>query len=64
MIGGCAGGRPNQCHYAALYAGSFALGVASGLMGDRWSMGFLVETERQVGCIWMTTSRGWTQPTM
>ena len=30
------------------YAGSFALGVASGLMGDRWSMGFLVETERQV----------------
>ncbi len=30
------------------YAGSFALGVASGLAGDRWSMGFLVETERQV----------------
>jgi ubiquinone biosynthesis monooxygenase Coq7 len=30
------------------YAGSFALGVASGLMGDRWSLGFLVETERQV----------------
>lgn len=30
------------------YAGSFALGVASGLMGDKWSMGFLVETERQV----------------
>lgn len=30
------------------YAGSFALGVATGLAGDRWSMGFLVETERQV----------------
>ncbi len=30
------------------YAGSFGLGVASGLLGDRWSMGFLVETERQV----------------
>ena len=30
------------------YAGSFTLGVASGLAGDRWSMGFLVETERQV----------------
>jgi ubiquinone biosynthesis monooxygenase Coq7 len=30
------------------YAGSFALGVTSGLAGDRWSMGFLVETERQV----------------
>jgi 3-demethoxyubiquinol 3-hydroxylase len=30
------------------YAGSFGLGVVSGLAGDRWSMGFLVETERQV----------------
>jgi len=30
------------------YAGSFALGVASGAAGDRWSMGFLVETEGQV----------------
>lgn len=30
------------------YAGAFSLGVASGLMGDKWSMGFLVETERQV----------------
>lgn len=32
----------------AFYAGSFALGVVSGLLGDRWSLGFLVETERQV----------------
>lgn len=30
------------------YAGAFSLGVASALMGDRWSLGFLVETERQV----------------
>ena len=30
------------------YAGSFAFGVASGLAGDRWSMGFLAETESQV----------------
>jgi ubiquinone biosynthesis monooxygenase Coq7 len=30
------------------YAGSFGLGVASGMLGDRWSMAFLVETERQV----------------
>jgi ubiquinone biosynthesis monooxygenase Coq7 len=30
------------------YAGSFALGVASGLAGDRWSLGFLAETEKQV----------------
>ena len=33
---------------AAFYAGAFGLGVVSGLLGDRWSMGFLVETERQV----------------
>ena len=30
------------------YAGSFALGMVSGAAGDRWSMAFLVETERQV----------------
>lgn len=30
------------------YAGSFALGVVSGLAGDRWSLGFLAETEAQV----------------
>lgn len=30
------------------YAGSFGLGVASGMLGDKWSMAFLVETERQV----------------
>ena len=30
------------------YAGSFAFGVVSGLAGDKWSMGFLAETEAQV----------------
>lgn len=30
------------------YAGSFALGLVSGAAGDRWSMGFLAETEAQV----------------
>lgn len=30
------------------YAGSFAMGALAGLAGDRWSLGFVVETERQV----------------
>jgi ubiquinone biosynthesis monooxygenase Coq7 len=30
------------------YAGSFAMGAAAGLAGDNWSLGFVVETERQV----------------
>jgi ubiquinone biosynthesis monooxygenase Coq7 len=30
------------------YAVSFAMGVASGSLGDRWNLGFLAETERQV----------------
>jgi ubiquinone biosynthesis monooxygenase Coq7 len=30
------------------YLGSFAIGAAAGLAGDRWSLGFIVETERQV----------------
>lgn len=30
------------------YAGSFAIGAAAGLAGDRWSLGFVEETERQV----------------
>jgi ubiquinone biosynthesis monooxygenase Coq7 len=30
------------------YAGSFAIGAAAGLAGDRWSLGFIDETERQV----------------
>ena len=30
------------------YAGSFGIGLLAGLAGDRWSLGFVVETERQV----------------
>jgi ubiquinone biosynthesis monooxygenase Coq7 len=30
------------------YVGSFTLGALAGALGDRWSMGFLAETERQV----------------
>jgi len=30
------------------YTGSFAIGAASGLFGDKWSLGFLAETEHQV----------------
>lgn len=30
------------------YAGSFAIGAAAALLGDRTSLGFVVETERQV----------------
>jgi len=30
------------------YAGSLALGVAAGVLGDRWNLAFLAETERQV----------------
>ena len=30
------------------FAGSFAIGAVSGLLGDKWSLGFLAETERQV----------------
>ena len=30
------------------YGGSFAIGAVAGFLGDRWSLGFLAETERQV----------------
>ena len=30
------------------YAGSFAIGLAAGLAGDKWSLGFVAETEKQV----------------
>lgn len=30
------------------YAGAFAIGAAAGILGDRWSLAFLAETERQV----------------
>lgn len=31
------------------YAGSFALGALAGALGDKWNLGFLAETENQVG---------------
>jgi ubiquinone biosynthesis monooxygenase Coq7 len=30
------------------YAGSFAIGALAGVIGDKWSLGFVAETERQV----------------
>jgi ubiquinone biosynthesis monooxygenase Coq7 len=30
------------------YMGSFVLGLSAGFMGDKWSLGFLAETEKQV----------------
>jgi ubiquinone biosynthesis monooxygenase Coq7 len=32
-----------------LYTGSLAIGAVAGMLGDRWNLGFLAETERQVG---------------
>jgi 3-demethoxyubiquinol 3-hydroxylase len=42
------GGRKSMLN-PLFYAGSFALGTAAGLMGDKWNLGFLAETEKQVG---------------
>ncbi|SEP08529.1 2-polyprenyl-3-methyl-6-methoxy-1,4-benzoquinone monooxygenase [Nitrosovibrio sp. Nv6] len=30
------------------YGGSFAIGALAGVLGDKWNLGFLAETERQV----------------
>jgi ubiquinone biosynthesis monooxygenase Coq7 len=30
------------------YAGAYTIGAASGVLGDKWSLGFIAETERQV----------------
>jgi len=32
----------------AWYIGSLAMGITAGIFGDRWNLGFLAETERQV----------------
>ena len=32
----------------AWYLGSYAIGAAVGILGDKWSLGFISETERQV----------------
>jgi 3-demethoxyubiquinol 3-hydroxylase len=39
--------RPSRLR-PAWYAGAWLIGAASGLLGDRWSLGFVEETERQV----------------
>ena len=36
----------------AWYAGSWLIGVLAGLAGDRVSLGFVAETERQVRDVW------------
>jgi len=41
------GSRPSLLN-PIWYGGSFALGVLAGLAGDAWSLGFVVETEKQV----------------
>jgi ubiquinone biosynthesis monooxygenase Coq7 len=41
------GARPSRLN-PVWYAGSLAVGALAGLMGDRVSLGFLAETERQV----------------
>jgi len=41
------GSRPSLAN-PLWYAGSFAIGLCAGLAGDRTSLGFVVETERQV----------------
>jgi len=41
------GGRLSMLN-PAFYAGAFAIGALTGALGDRWNLGFLAETERQV----------------
>ena len=41
------GGRPSVLN-PVWYAGSFLLGAGAGLLGDRWNLAFLAETEQQV----------------
>jgi len=41
------GGRTSRLN-ALWYGGSFAIGALAGLRGDRFSLGFITETERQV----------------
>ncbi len=42
------GGRPSFLN-PVWYAGSLAIGVVAGALGERWNLGFLAETETQVG---------------
>ena len=41
------GGRTSRLN-PLFYCGAFALGAVAGALGDRWNLGFLAETERQV----------------
>jgi ubiquinone biosynthesis monooxygenase Coq7 len=41
------GERPSQLR-PVWYAGAFTIGVVSGVLGDKWSLGFIEETEKQV----------------
>lgn len=41
------GGRKSLLN-PLLYLGSLSLGVFAGVLGDKWNLGFLAETERQV----------------
>ena len=41
------GSRPSRLS-PIWYAGAFAIGAASGVLGDKWSLGFIEETENQV----------------
>ena len=41
------GGRPSLLN-PLWYFGALGMGVAAGLAGDKWNLGFLAETERQV----------------
>jgi 3-demethoxyubiquinol 3-hydroxylase len=41
------GGRPSLLN-PLWYAGSFVIGAAAGVLGDKWNLAFLAETERQV----------------
>jgi ubiquinone biosynthesis monooxygenase Coq7 len=41
------GSRPSDLR-PVWYAGAWMMGAASGVLGDKWSLGFIEETERQV----------------
>ena len=41
------GGRTSVLN-PLFYAGSFSMGVIAGMFGDKWSLGFVAETEKQV----------------
>ncbi len=42
------GGRPTLLG-PLWYTGSLAIGITAGVLGDKWNLGFLEETEHQVG---------------